>query len=297
MSLPRTGGAGGHGCSYAAPYVLRPTVHHGFPPIARQIWVVFAGQSDELHVKGHRFATESNRRARHSSTIHHAVPTRHRHTYRMTTGGPPKHEPEYLKYRPEFAAGPAAEDALITKMIADLLKNNQYQYAKSVKNTKLWRNGKAHAIRDAHSKSCGILQGELTVHADIPPNLRQGMFAEPGRTYPVIARISTTSGAIRSDQVRGVRGLGIKVLGVTGESGVRAHEAFDDSNQDFVFVTEPAFLFRDAEHYAGAGMTTAKTLARIPDAGMIAVNTLLRTVRRVVKLTGRDLPRTVGVFA
>jgi hypothetical protein len=215
----------------------------------------------------------------------------------MTTGGPPKHEPEYLKYRPEFAAGPAAEDALITKMIADLLKNNQYQYAKSVKNTKLWRNGKAHAIRDAHSKSCGILQGELTVHADIPPNLRQGMFAEPGRTYPLIARISTTSGAIRSDQVRGVRGLGIKVLGVTGESGVRAHEAFDDSNQDFVFVTEPAFLFMDAEHYAGAGMTTAKTLARIPDAGMIAVNTLLRTVRRVVKLTGRDLPRTVGVFA
>ena len=65
----------------------------------------------------------------------------------------------------------------------------------------LWRNGKAHAISDAHAKSCGILHGELAVNADVPPNLRQGMFAEPGRAYPVIARISTTSGAIRSDQV------------------------------------------------------------------------------------------------
>ena len=215
----------------------------------------------------------------------------------MTAAGPPQHQPEYLQYKPEFAAGPAAEEALITKMIADLLENNQGQYAKSVKNTKLWRNGKAHAIRDAHAKSCGILHGELTVHPDLPANLRQGMFAEPGRTYPVIARISTTSGAIRSDQVRGVRGLGIKVLGVTGGSGVRAHETFGDSNQDFVFVTEPAFPFRDAAHYAGAGMKTAKTLARVPDAGMVTVNTLLRTVRRVVKLTGRDLPRKIGVFA
>ena len=67
-------------------------------------------------------------------------------------------------------------------MIADLLENNQHQYAKSVTNTKLWRNGKSHAIRDAHAKGCGILHGELTVHADVPPNLRQGMFAEPGRT-------------------------------------------------------------------------------------------------------------------
>jgi hypothetical protein len=72
---------------------------------------------------------------------------------------------------------------------------------------------------------------------------------------------------------------------------------FDDSNQDFVFVTEPAFPFRDAEHYAGAGMKTAKTLARVPDAGMVTLNRFLRTVRRVVKLTGRDVPRKVGVFA
>ena len=89
------------------------------------------------------------------------------------------------------------------------------------------------------------------------------------KTYPVIARISATSGAIRSDRVRGVRGLGLKILGV--ESQERAHADFmKDKNQDFVFVTEPEFLFRDAADYAKGGMATAKILGRTPALGVNA---------------------------
>jgi hypothetical protein len=213
----------------------------------------------------------------------------------MTDGGSPINEHAYLEYHEGLALAPAGEEALIDKMIADLLKNNEHQYAKSEKNKKLWRNDKPHAVRDAHAKSCGILRGQLRVLPDLAPELRQGMFAEPGKTYPVIARISTTSGAIRSDQVRGVRGLGLKVLGVTGEE--RADARFKDSNQDFVFVTEPMFLFKGAEDYAGAGMRTAKVLSRTPDRLMIAGNALLRGARRLFKLVDHELPPKARVFA
>ena len=215
----------------------------------------------------------------------------------MTAGGTPTRATEYLRYDEEMAAWPATEDALIAKMIADLRRNNEYQFAKSKKRRALWRDGRPHAVRDAHAKSCAVLRGELTVRPDLPERYRQGMFATPGRRYPVIARISTTSGAIRSDQVRGVRGLGLKVLAVDSPSDTRASHRFADANQDFVFVTEPVFLFRDAEHYAGAGMRTAKLLARLPDSGMIALNTALRGASRLARLAGRELPRNLRVFA
>jgi hypothetical protein len=99
------------------------------------------------------------------------------------------------------------EDKLIGRIVKVLHWNNNYEFRKN-----------KHAIRDAHAKSHGILRGELTVHDDLPKELRQGLFANPGKTYSVIARLSSTSGAIRSDQLRGVRGLGIKVLGVEGNA-------------------------------------------------------------------------------
>lgn len=196
-----------------------------------------------------------------------------------------------------MGAFPPGEDALISGLVADLHRNNQFQYLKSRCLPKYRRHGRPHAIRDAHAKSCAVLSGELTVHSDLDAALRQGMFAEPGATFDVIARISQTSGAIRSDQVRGVRGLGLKILGVVGPSGERADARFPDTNQDFVFVTEPAFLFRDAADYAKAGMRTARALTALPDPGMLAINRVLRAVRRVVKRTGRDLPAKLRVFA
>jgi hypothetical protein len=57
------------------------------------------------------------------------------------------------------------------------------------------------AVRAAHAKGHGILKGELTVDANLPEYLRQGVFADP-RTYPVIVRYSTAFGDIRSDRIK-----------------------------------------------------------------------------------------------
>jgi hypothetical protein len=195
----------------------------------------------------------------------------------------------YLPYTEDLEGPLPDEEESINKIVDDLRKNNELQFKKRKKKRK-----EPHAIRDAHAKSHGILVGELRVHPDLPDHLRQGMFAEPGKTYQVIARLSSTSGAIRSERVRGVRGLGLKVLGVQGR---RADPHFKEPNQDFVFVTEPEFLFKDALDYSKSGMLTAKILARTPDPVMIVANTVLRGARRILAVFGAELPKKLAVFA
>ncbi len=123
-------------------------------------------------------------------------------------------------------------------------------------------------------------------------HLRQGIFATP-KTYTVIARLSTTSGALRSDQVRGVRGLGLKVLEVDGDRLIEDGE----TTQDFVFVTEPRFPFKDALEYSKEGMRTAKLLSYVPDIGVMGVSLILRGAQRVLRLFGGDLPFKYSLFA
>ena len=205
----------------------------------------------------------------------------------MTQAEPPIND--LVPYSAKLEEPKPEEEASIKKIIADLHKNSELQFNKRKKKRK-----EPHAIRDAHAKAHGILAGTLTVRADLPDHLRQGMFAEPGKTYEVIARISSTSGAIRTDRVRGVRGMGLKVLGVEGD---RVDPLFPEKNQDFVFVTEPEFLFTDALDYSKSGMLTAKALAHTPDAAMIVLNTVLRGVRRILAKFDKDLIPKLKVFA
>jgi hypothetical protein len=39
-----------------------------------------------------------------------------------------------------------------------------------------------HAVRSAYAKSHGLLQGKVTVLANLRPDLAQGLFAKPGTT-------------------------------------------------------------------------------------------------------------------
>ncbi|NED65424.1 catalase, partial [Streptomyces sp. SID10244] len=88
------------------------------------------------------------------------------------------------------------EDTYIDKIVDSLRGNNERAYRKTKR-----------GLRDAHAKSHGILRGTLEVHDDLDDELAQGLFAHGGRRFDIITRLSSTSGAIRSDQMRGVRGL------------------------------------------------------------------------------------------
>nr|WP_264017721.1 catalase family protein [Mycolicibacterium conceptionense] len=185
-----------------------------------------------------------------------------------------------VRYRDDLEQPKASEAKDIEKIVKALRKNNERAYKKF-----------KHGLRDAHAKSHAILRGELIVNPDLPEVLAQGMFAE-AHSFPVIARISTTSGVLRSDRNRGVRGLGIKAIGVHGARAMT--DPGDESNvtQDFVLVTHEEFLFADAHAYRTLGMLSATLLARLSDSALWVGSELLGALKKI----GLPIPPNLAVF-
>jgi hypothetical protein len=188
---------------------------------------------------------------------------------------------EYLTYTDQLERPTPDEDAVIESIVASLHGNNEWAYKKY-----------HHGIRDAHAKSHGILRGELTVEPHLPPELAQGLFATSA-TYPAIARLSSTAGAIRSDQLRGIHGLGIKLIGVDGPRCLPDDGA---NTQDLLFVTHREFPFADAKAYRRRGMLLAWLLARLPDWGLGAAEAVLSAVEKLISPVGLHLPEAVQLF-
>src|SRR5690242_12833873 len=109
----------------------------------------------------------------------------------------------YLLYEPSIEQPRPDEAETIRTILASIERTNESSFKKHHR-----------GIRQQHAKGQGYLRGELIVHDNLPDHLRQGMFASPG-TYPIIVRLSTAFGDIRSDRIRAPRGMAIKVLGVS----------------------------------------------------------------------------------
>lgn len=103
-----------------------------------------------------------------------------------------------------------------------------------------------HAVRAVHAKAHGLFEGTFTVDGNLPPELAQGLFANPG-TYPAALRISTNPGDILDDNVVLPRGIALKVERVSGE---RLPGAKGDG-QDFLMVNGPVFAVPTPDKFAG----------------------------------------------
>jgi len=103
-----------------------------------------------------------------------------------------------------------------------------------------------HALRDAHAKSHGILTGTLSIYSDLSESLAQGIF-QPGREYPIVARLSSAPGDIHSDEVRSLKGIAIKVIGVEGPRLLP--DTAGEVTQDFLLVNLPILPFGDVKSY------------------------------------------------
>ena len=101
-----------------------------------------------------------------------------------------------------------------------------------------------HAVRASHAKSTGAVVGELTVKPGLPPELAQGLFAEP-HSYKIAVRFAQGPGEITSDKISTHRGMAIKVFGVEGEK-LPGHT---DETQDFVLATGPTFPSGTAQQF------------------------------------------------
>lgn len=138
-----------------------------------------------------------------------------------------------------------------------------------------------HAVRDAHAKSHGLIVGELVVNADLPPQLRQGIFAEP-KTYAVVARLSSAPSDIHSDKIPAPRGFAFKVMGVEGK---RLSPDIAGSNQDFLMVNFPVLAFGTIPKYKQM-LSLLEANAHAPDTFQRLVAGTARGAKELVQALG-----------
>jgi hypothetical protein len=139
-----------------------------------------------------------------------------------------------------------------------------------------------HAVRFAHSKSHGVLKGELAVRGDLPGELRQGLFGV-ARSYPVIIRFSTAPGDLLADSVSTPRGMAVKVVGIDGmEMG---EENLGQRTQDFVFVDAKTFGVPDVKAFLGNLKLIEKNL-NDPELVKKTVSNIARGVNAALGLVG-----------
>ncbi len=92
--------------------------------------------------------------------------------------------------------------------------------------------------RGGNTKTHGIVRGTMTIRDDLPPDLRQGVFAAPAR-YPVWVRFSGPGPDLPRDiDDVGFVSIGIKMMGVPGPKLLDDEKA----TQDFLAVCTPTFV-------------------------------------------------------
>ena len=149
-----------------------------------------------------------------------------------------------------------------------------------------------HAIRDAHAKSHAILTGALVVHGDLPPSLRQGIFAAPAR-HDVVVRLSSAPGDIHSDRIPAPRGFALKVMGVAGD---RLSPGLGGANQDFLMVNFPILAFGTIARYKVL-LGVLEANAQAPDIAQRILAGLARGARDAVEALGGTAGATLEGLA
>ncbi|WP_165222044.1 catalase family protein [Aquisphaera insulae] len=187
---------------------------------------------------------------------------------------------DYVRYSPDVEVQAADEDALTAEIVEIMAANNRKAFDRH-----------NHAVRDAHAKSHGLLKGELVVPG-LPEHLAQGIFARPA-TYPVVVRLSSAQGDIRSDAVPAPRGMAVKVIGVEGE---RLLPGDPGHNQDFLMVNIPVLAFGTVRKYRELVEILGKNGDR-PEVVQRAMAGAARGIEAVARLVGREPDATLRGLA
>src|SRR5262249_53355444 len=106
--------------------------------------------------------------------------------------------------------------------------------------------GAGQVHRGFHAKPHAAMSAELTVLPDLPEYARAGLFKE-SKTYKAVVRFSNGVGKIQNDSLPDVRGLAVKVLGVSGKKLLEGEE--NASTQDFLCTNGPVSLARNGAQF------------------------------------------------
>lgn len=139
-----------------------------------------------------------------------------------------------------------------------------------------------HAVRSVHAKGHGLARATLTVADGLPPELAQGLFAQPG-SYDAVLRLSTNAGDILDDAISLPRGLALKIMGVPGERLPGA----DGTTQDFVMVNGPTFAAPNPKAFLGNLKLLAKTTDKAEGAKKV-LSSVLRGAEATLEAFGGE---------
>lgn len=102
-------------------------------------------------------------------------------------------------------------------------------------------------LRDAHAKAHGCVKAEVQVLPELPGELRQGVFSEPGKTWQATMRLSNGNAYPQFDSIRDARGMAIKLLDVPGKQLLSDRQG--PGEQDFVMFSHPNFFVSNVAEY------------------------------------------------
>ncbi|VVM67179.1 catalase family protein [Pseudomonas fluorescens] len=102
-------------------------------------------------------------------------------------------------------------------------------------------------LRDAHAKAHGCVKAEVQVLPELPNELRQGVFSEPGKTWQATMRLSNGNAYPQFDSIRDARGMAIKLLDVPGKQLLNDQPGRNE--QDFVMFSHPNFFVSNVAEY------------------------------------------------
>jgi len=100
--------------------------------------------------------------------------------------------------------------------------------------------------RGQHAKAHGCVAATFKVDGSVPAGLRAGVFATPGELRTIV-RFSNGDSTLKSDTDKDVRGMAIKVIGVTGAKAIAEDTG---ATQDFLLINHPTLMVRNVMKYA-----------------------------------------------
>ena len=175
-----------------------------------------------------------------------------------------------IRFEPYLEAVAADEVRLTAEIIEQMAASSRCAFERH-----------RHAIRDAHAKSHAVLVGDLSVHSDLSPELRQGIFAKQ-KTYEVVARLSSAPGDIHSDAIPAPRGFALKIMSVEGE---RLSPDIAGVNQDVLMVNFPELAFGTIAKYKQL-LGVLETNAKAPEFLQRSLAGVARGAKHAVEALG-----------
>ena len=155
----------------------------------------------------------------------------------------------YVRYRDDIEVSEIGEEQIFSDIIGTLRRQDRAMQERC-----------GHALRVSYAKSHGLATGELRVAANLPTELRQGLFSQPC-SYPVVVRLAQAPGELVDDRKASTPlGLAVKVLGVAGQM-LPWHEG--RNTHDFLLGSAPVFASAGPKEFL-ASLRPSTTPAQSP---------------------------------